>query len=185
MDALNDADAALQVHGFGRIRALLAGEIVDRQHGLSRLAQLAEALPDEGQIHGVGVLVVQCTVRHPGVELRAPEEIVQTDHMGRCALPDEFFGQLVGRGGLAAGRRAGEHDDLSAGKADFFGRVADPLAVAALAHLRQRFRAAGGNVIKVDLHQTFRDPNRDHKNQPLLFSVPEPPQSAGCIRSDT
>ena len=45
--------------------------------------------------------------------------------------------------------------------------------------------AVGGNVIKVDLHQTFRDPNRDHKNQPLLFSVPEPPQSAGCIRSDT
>ena len=128
MDALHDADTALQVHGFGRIRALLAGEIVDWQHGLSRLAQLAEALPDEGQIHGVGVLVVQCTVRHPGVEFRAPEEIVQTDHMGRCALPDEFFGQLVGRGGLAAGRRAGEHDDLGAGIPDLPGGILHPLA---------------------------------------------------------
>ena len=48
MDALHDADAALQVHRFGRIRAFLAGEIVDRQHGLPS-AQLTEALPDEGR----------------------------------------------------------------------------------------------------------------------------------------
>ena len=175
MDALHDADAALQIDGFRLVRALFLREIVDGQAGLPRLAQLMQTLLDEGQIHGIGVLVVQRAVGQPGVELCAPEKVVEADHMGRCPLPDEFLGQLVRRGGLATGRRAGEHNDLGAGKADLLRRVAHPLAVTALAHFGKLLRAAGSDVVQVNLYQTFRDPNRDHKNQPLLFSVPEPP----------
>ena len=46
-------------------------------------------------------------------------------------------------------------------------------------------RAAGCHIVQIDLNQTFGYPNRDHKNQPLLFCVPAPPQNAGYIRSDT
>ena len=59
------------------------------------------------------------------------------------------------------------------------------LGIAVLAQLCQLLRTAGRHIVKVDLNQTLRDPDRDHKNQPLLFSVPVPPQSAGYTRSDT
>ena len=39
--------------------------------------------------------------------------------------------------------------------------------------------------VQVYLNQTFRYPNRDHKKQPLLFSVPALRRNAGCILSDT
>ena len=57
--------------------------------------------------------------------------------------------------------------------------------VAAMLEKCQLLRAAGRHIVKVDLNQTLRDPDRDHKNQPLLFSVPVPPQSAGYTLSDT
>ena len=43
-------------------------------------------------------------------------------------------------------------------------------------------------VITSPLHPIacpFLIKNRDHKNQPLLFSAPAPHRSAGCIPSDT
>ena len=163
----------------------LCGKVVDGQHGLAGGAQLAEALADEGHIQRVGVLVVQRAVGQAGVILRPLEEIVQTDDVGGRAGGFQRLGHLVRRGGLAAGRRAGEHDDLGAGIPDLPGGILHPLAVALLAHLRQRRRILGCNIIQVDLNQTFRYPNRDHKNQPLLFSAPTPHRSAGCIPSDT
>ena len=44
---------------------------------------------------------------------------------------------------------------------------------------------AGSATIQVYFNQSFRYPDCDHKTQPLLFSVPVPPQSAGYTRSDT
>ena len=116
---------------------------------------------------------------------RSFEEIIQTDDMGRGAGGFQSLGHFMSRSRLAAGRRAGEHDDLCAGVPDLLGSIGHPLAVALLAHLRQRRRALGGDVVQVYLNQTFRYPNRDHKKQPLLFSVPALRRNAGCILSDT
>ena len=182
---LDDKNKEMQVDGFCFIRALLGREVVDGQGGLAGLAQLPQALLDERQIQRIGVLVVQRAVRQAGVELCALEEIVQTDDVGRGAALFQCFGDAVGAGGLAAGRRAGEHDDLGAGKAHLFGGVLHAVAVALLTQGGKFLRTAGGNVVQPDFNQTFRDPNRDHKNQPLLFSVPAPPQTAGYTRSDT
>ena len=185
MDALHQAHAALQGDGFCFIRALLGREVVDGQGGLAGLAQLPQALLDERQVQRIGVLIVQRAVRQTGVELRPLEEIVQTDDVGRGAALFQCFGDAVGAGGLAAGRWAGEHDDLRAGKLDLLGGIIHPLGIAALAQVCQRLGASGRHIVKVDLNQSFRDPDRDHKNQPLLFSVPAPPQTAGYTRSDT
>ena len=185
MDTFHDADTALQVHGLSLVGAPLVGKIIDGQGGPACLAQLMQALPDKGQIHGIGVFVIQGAVGQAGVELRPTEKIIQADHMGVCSLPDQLLGQLVGAGGLAAGRRAGEHDDLGAGKAHLFGGVLHAVAVALLAQGGKFLRTAGGNVVQPDFNQTFRNPNRDHKNQPLLFCAPVPPQSAGYTLSDT
>ena len=116
---------------------------------------------------------------------RSFEEIIQTDHLRRSPALLQSLCNAVGAGGLAAGRRAGEHDDLGAGVPDLLGSIGHPLAVALLAHLRQRRRALGGDVVQVYLNQTFRYPNRDHKKPPLLFSVPALRRNAGCILSDT
>ena len=75
MDALHDADAALEVQRLRLGRAGLGGEVVDGQHGLAGGAQIAEALADEGHIQRVGVLVVQRTVGQAGVILSALEEL--------------------------------------------------------------------------------------------------------------
>ena len=114
-----------------------------------------------------------------------PARVVSLDNFFRGALLLQGASDAVGAGGLAAGRRAGEHDDLCAGHADLLGGIIHPLGIAVLAQLCQLLRAAGRHIVKVDLNQTLRDPDRDHKNQPLLFSVPVPPQSAGYTRSDT
>ena len=148
-------------------------------------ARSPQALLDERQIQRIGVFVIQRAVRQPGVELCAFEEIIQTDHLRRSPALLQSFCQTVGAGGLAAGRRAGEHDDLGAGKAHLFGGVLHAVAVALLAQGGKFLRTAGGNVVQPDFNQTFRDPNRDHKNQPLLFCAPVPPQSAGYTLSDT
>ena len=103
VDALHNADAAFQVDLFRLTGACLLGKIVDGQHGLARLVQLLEALADEGQIQRVGVLIVQRAVRQAGVILGPPEEVVQADHPGRGALALQLLGQLMSRGGLAAG----------------------------------------------------------------------------------
>ena len=121
------------------------------RHGLAGGTQIAEALADEGHIQRVGVLVVQRTVGQAGVELRPTEKIIQADHMGVCSLPDQLLGQLVGAGGFAAGRRAGEHDDLGAGKAHLFGGVLHAIAVALLTQGGKFLRTAGGNVVQLSL----------------------------------
>ena len=156
MDALYDADTALQIHGLGLVGAPLVGKIIDGQSGPARLAQLMQTLPDKGQVHGIGVFVIQGAVGQAGVELRPTEKIIQADHMGVCSLPDQLLGQLVGAGGLAAGRRAGEHDDLGAGKAHLFGGILHAVAVALLAQGGKLLRTAGGNVVQPDFNQTFR-----------------------------
>ena len=85
MDSLHDADTALQVHGLGLVGAPLVGKIIDGQGGPARLAQLMQALPDKGQVHGIGVFVIQGAVGQAGVELRPTEKIIQADHMGVCS----------------------------------------------------------------------------------------------------
>ena len=185
MDALHDAYTALQVDGLHLCRALFGREIVDGQHGLARLAQLPQALLDERQIQRIGVLVVQRAVRQARIELCAFEEIIQTDHLRRGPALLQSLCNAVGAGGLAAGRRAGEHDDLCTGKLHFLGGVIYPLGIALLTQVGKCLRAAGCHIVQIDLNQTFGYPNRDHKNQPLLFCVPAPPQNAGYIRSDT
>ena len=147
MDALHQAHAPLQVDGFCFIRALLGREVVDGQGGLAGLAQLPQALLDERQVQRIGVLIVQGAVRQAGVELRPLEEIVQTDDLRRGALLLQGAGDAVGAGGLAAGRRAGEHDDLCAGHADLLGGIIHPLGIAVLAQLCQLLRAPGSKVI--------------------------------------
>ena len=185
MDALHDAHTALQVDGLHLGRALLGGKIIDGQLGLAGLAELVQALLDEGQIQRFKVFVVQRAVRHFGVVGSTFKKVVQTDHLCRGALLHQRLCQTVGAGGLAAGRRAGQHNDLCPGAAHLLGGILHPPGVAVLAQLCQLLRAAGRHIVKVDLNQTLRDPDRDHKTQPLLFSVPVPPQSAGYTRSDT
>ena len=195
---VNDSIVAGRNMNTDKIMSLMRGEIgTDVQLTIVRRgekqplikntggAQIAEALADEGHIQCVGVLVVQRTVGQAGVILSALEEVIQTDDMGRGAGGFQSLGHLMSRSRLAAGRRAGEHDDLGAGVPDLLGSIGHPLAVALLAHLRQRRRALGGDVVQVYLNQTFRYPNRDHKKQPLLFSVPALRRNAGCILSDT
>ena len=184
MDALHDAYTALQVDGLHLLRALLCREIIDWQHGLSGLAEFPQALLDERQVQCIGVFVIQRAVRQPGVELCPFEEIIQTDHLRRSPALLQSFCQTVGAGGLAAGRRAGEHDDLCAGELHLLGGIIHTLPVAPLAQICQHLRAAGRHIVQIDLNQTFRYPDRDHKNQPLLFCVPAPPQNAGYIHSD-
>ena len=92
MDAFHDAYTALQVHGLGLVGAPLVGKIIDGQGGPARLAQLMQALPDKGQVHGIGVFVIQSAVGQAGVELRPTEKIIQADHMGVCSLPDQLLG---------------------------------------------------------------------------------------------
>ena len=185
MDALHDAHTTLQIDGLHLGRALLGGKIVNGQLGLAGLAELAQALLDKGQIQRFKVFVVQRAVRHFGVVGSAFKKVVQTDHLCRGALLHQRLCQTVGAGGLAAGRRAGQHNDLCPGAAHLLGGILHPPGVAVLAQLRQRLRAAGCYVIEVYFNQSFRYPDRDHKTQPLLFSVPVPPQSAGYTRSDT
>ena len=108
----------------------------------------------------------------------------ETLHLRRGPALLQSFCQTVGAGGLAAGRRAGEHDDLCAGKLHFLGGVIYPLGIALLTQVGKCLWAAGCHIVQIDLNQTFGYPNRDHKNQPLLFCVPAPPQNAGYIRSD-
>ena len=95
MDALHDADAALEVQRLRLGRAGLGGEVVDGQHGLSGGAQIAEALADEGHIQRVGVFVVQRTVGQAGIILSALEEVIQTDDMGRGAGGFQRLGHLM------------------------------------------------------------------------------------------
>ena len=185
MDALNDAHTALQIDGLHRGRALLGGKIIDGQLGLAGLAELVQALLDKGQIQRFKVFVVQRAVRHFGVVGSAFKKVVQTDHLCRGALLYQGLCQTVGAGGLAAGGRAGQHNDLCPGASYLLGSILHPPGVAVLAQLCQRLRTAGCYVIQVYFNQSFRYPDCDHKTQPLLFSVPVPPQSAGYTRSDT
>ena len=147
MDALHDAYTALQVDGFHLCRSLFGREIVDGQHGLARLAQLPQALLDERQIQRIGVLVVQRAVRQARIELCAFEEIIQTDHLRRSPALLQSFCQTVGAGGLAAGRRAGEHNDLCAGKLHLLGGVIYPLGIALLTQVGKCLRAAGCHIV--------------------------------------
>ena len=87
----------------------------------------------------------ELAVWQAGVELRPTEKIIQADHMGVCSLPDQLLGQLVGAGGLAAGRRAGEHDDLCAGKLHFLGGVIYPLGIALLTQVCKCLWAAAAD----------------------------------------
>ena len=95
VDALHDADAALEVQRLRLGGAGLGGEVVDGQHSLSGGAQIAEALANEGHIQRVGVLVVQRTVGQAGVILSALEEVIQTDDMGRGAGGFQSLGHLM------------------------------------------------------------------------------------------
>ncbi len=135
MDALNDAHTALQVDGFHRGSALLGGKIVDGQFGLAGLAELVQALLDEGQIQRFKVFVVQRAVRHFGVVGSTFKKVVQTDHLRRGALLHQSLCQTVGAGGLSACRGAGQHNDLCPGAAYLLGGILHPPGVAVLAQL--------------------------------------------------
>ena len=185
VDALHDADASRQVDGLGLLRPLFPHKVIDGQHRLVGLAQLLQALADQGHIQSVGVLVVQGAVRHPGVILGPAEEVVQADDLGRRAHLGQGGRQLVGGGGLAAGRGTCQHDDLGPRLAHFLGGILQPPGIAVLAYLDQLGAAAGRHIQQVDLHQALRYPNRDHKTQTLLFCAPTPGRSAGCIHWGT
>ena len=171
MNALYDHNAALGIQMLHFLCARLGGKIKHRQIAMILFNQLLQALLDAGKIQRHNVFIILAAVGQTGINILVQIKIIQADHLCRAPAQSERMGQLVRRGGFAAGRRAGEHYDLAAAFQHSTCCLKYAVFILGFAALHKTLRVFGSHIDEAVFNKTLRDPNCWHSIQSLLLFV--------------
>ena len=105
--------------------------------------KLSHLLPEQSRINGIDVLQIQFAVRPRGDFVPVDVIVVQAHEHGLLSVHPELGRQPMGRGGLAGGAGACQHDGLGSPLADHVRHLRKPLFVQSLIHPNQLPDSAG------------------------------------------